>query len=653
MKLHLNMTSAIVNYLNSCYFSLALLYFNMKKLFSLILLAFSLGAHAQNEPSDYSTRSTLHTWLAPFFHGVASGDPLTDRVILWTRITIETPVDPISVQWKIATDTLLTNVVNSGTVTTDVSKDYTVKVDATGLQPNTWYYYAFTHNGKTSLTGRTRTLPVGNNVDSLRIGVVSCQDYENGFYNAYNHMAKRNDMDVIFHLGDFIYEYGAESTLGRDHEPAHEIISLSDYRIRHSQYKLDDDLRAAMQQYPFICIWDDHETANDAYKDGADNHTPGTEGNYSDRKSYSTKAYSEWMPIRMPDPNNLEKIYRQFVWGDLAESYFLESRLLARDEQVGGAGTVSVNDPAVNDTNRRMLGMEQMGWLKNGLSNSSAQWQIIAQQVMMAPLLVNIPFTSISNIANTDQWDGYPAERKRLYDHIMGNNIDNVVVLTGDIHTSWANDLPLPNYSNGNNSVGVEFVGTSITSNSFLNLPVTGLITNANPHIKWVDLHQHGYMIVDVNRQRVQNDWYFVSTIDNTNYTLNCGKSYYVNQGERKLNLGTGCVTQTRQYPPLAPQPIANASIAESGLDNVLVFSVYPNPFMEQVVVQFHLMEQDDLTLEIVDMTGKKVYSSFLGKIQKGLQYAHFDGTNLSKGQYIVTLKGRKESVGKMILKVD
>lgn len=625
----------------------------MKKLIPFLLFGLSLGVQAQtSNPSDYSVRSGFYPALAPFYHGVASGDPLTDRVILWTRITLDPPVDPVSVDWKIATDTNFVNVVNTGTVTTDVSKDYTVKVDATGLQADTWYYYQFSYGTQTSIIGRTRTLPTGNTVDSLRVGIVSCQDYENGYYNAYNHMAQRNDMDVIFHLGDFIYEYGAGSSIGRDHEPANEIISLSDYRIRHSQYRLDDDLRAAMQQYPFICIWDDHETANDAYKDGAENHTPGTEGNFADRKSHSTQAYSEWMPIRLPDPNNLEKIYRKFVWGELFESYHIETRLLARDEQISGTGTVSANDPAVQDTNRRLLGMEQMGWLQNSISASSAQWQILAQQVMMAPLLINIPFTSISNIANTDQWDGYPAERNRIYNYIMNNNIENFVVLTGDIHTSWANDLPLANYNNGANSVGVEFVGTSVTSNGFLDFPVQGIITGSNPHIQWLDLHQHGYMIMDVNKNRVQNDWYFVSTIESTDYTVACGNSFYVNDGQRNLTQGSGCVSQTRQFPALAPPFIFDASIAEAQ-DNVLVFSVYPNPFMEQVVIQFHLMEADDITLVVTDMSGKKVYTSYLGNIQKGLQYAHFDGSHLSRGQYIVTLLGRDKAAGKMILKVD
>lgn len=284
------------------------------------------------------------------------------------------------------------------------------------------------------------------------------------------------------------------------------------------------------------------------------------------------------------------------------------------------------------------------------MSNSNAQWQMLAQQVMVAPLLFDL--LGQKRAVNTDQWDGYSAERTRLYDHIMNNNIENVVVLTGDIHTSWANDLPLANYNNGNNSVGVEFVGTSITSQNLLDLPgALSLIQSMNPHIKWADLAAHGYMIVDVNQNRTQNDWYFVSTVETTNYTINCAKSYFVNEGERKLNLGSGCVTQTRNFPPLAPVFNPTASVAE--YDNVLVFSVYPNPFMEQVVVQFHLMEADDITLQVTDMSGKVVYQSFLGKVQKGLQYAHFNGTNFAKGQYVVSLKGRKKSVGKMILKVE
>lgn len=622
----------------------------MKKTLPLLfLLSATLFVRAQENPADYSARSLLNPGLAPFFHGVASGDPLTDRVILWTRITLDLPIDPVTVSWKIATDTNLVNVVNSGSVTTDVSRDYTVKVDATGLQPNSWYYYGFTYNGRRSITGRTRTLPTGGAVDSLRFGVVSCQDYQNGFYNAYNHMAKRNDLDAVFHLGDFIYEYAASSSVGHEHEPANESISLSDYRIRHSQYKLDDDLRAAMQQYPFICIWDDHETANDSYKDGAENHTPATEGSFADRKSYSTKAYAEWMPIRMPDPANSEKIYRNFAWGDLAETYFLETRLLARDEQVSG-NLIATNNPTLLDTNRRMMGPEQMTWLKNGMVSSGARWQILAQQVMVAPLLFNA--LGQQRVVNADQWDGYPAERNRLYQLIQNNHINNLVVLTGDIHTSWANDLPLPNYNNGANSVGVEFVGTSITSQNLLNLPgALSLIQGMNPHIKWADLAAHGYMVLDINRQRTQNDWYFVSTIATTNYTMTCGKSYYLNDGDKSLSPGSSCVTQTRRFPAPAPRFIENASVQE--MDNVLVFSVYPNPFMEQVVVQFHLMEADDITLSVTDMNGRKVYASYLGNIQKGLQYAHFDGTHLSKGQYVVTLSGRKKSVGKMILKVD
>lgn len=620
-----------------------------KALFAVSLFSgFSLWAQQPENPADYSTRSGFNPALAPFYHGVASGDPLSDRVILWTRITLDTPTDPVTVNWKIATDTGLASIVNSGTVNTGVSKDYTVKVDATGLQPNTWYYYGFSYGNQKSITGRTRTLPVGN-VDSLRFAVVSCQDYQNGYYNAYNHMATRNDFDAVFHLGDFIYEYAANSSVGREHEPAVEIISLSDYRIRHSQYRLDADLRSAMQQYPFICIWDDHETTNNSYKDGAENHTPGTEGNWSDRTSYATNAYSEWMPIRLPEANNNYKIYRRFTWGDLVDAYFLETRLLARDLQVAGA-LVDINNATVLDTNRRLLGPEQMEWLRSGFAGSTATWQLLAQQVMVAPLLFDL--FGQKRIINTDQWDGYVAERNRLFNHVQTENVENLVVLTGDIHTSWANDIPLPNYSNGTNSLGVEFVGTSITSENLLDLPgAIGLIQSSNPHIKWSDLDQHGYMITDMNQTRTQNDWYFVSTVASADYTVSCGKSYFVNQGQKSLTLAPGCVTQTRVFPPLAPVPVLNASIGE--YDNVLLFSVYPNPFIEQVVVQFHLMEQDDITLEVMDINGKKIYSSYLGKVEKGLQYAHFDGSKLAKGQYVILLKGNKKAAGKMLLKIE
>jgi alkaline phosphatase D len=292
-------------------------------LIAALLLPFAISA--QNNPNE-PTRSGAIECLAPFFHGVASGDPQQDRVILWTRVTTDST--NAVVNWRIASDTAITNIINSGTVTTDDTKDFTVKVDATGLQPFTWYYYEFETEGKRSVRGRTRTLPVGD-IDSLRFAIVSCADYTNGYYNAYAKITERNDIFAVIHLGDYIYEYGG-GTAPRNHEPSNEILTLGDYRIRHSHYKLDEDLMRLHQQYPFFAVWDDHETANNAWFGGAENHTPGTEGDWFDRKAAGVHAYYEWMPLRMPDPAETMRIFRKFNIGDLIDLYMMDTRLQGR-----------------------------------------------------------------------------------------------------------------------------------------------------------------------------------------------------------------------------------------------------------------------------------------------------------------------------------
>ncbi|MBI3259327.1 MAG: alkaline phosphatase D family protein, partial [Ignavibacteriae bacterium] len=312
--------------------------------------------------------------LKPFYHGVASGDPLDDRVILWTRVTPETD-GVIEVKWKIATDTLLRNVVLSGNTTTDESKDYTVKVDAIGLKAATTYFYGFEAFGRKSLTGRTRTAPIGS-VEHLRFAVVSCSNYQQGFFNAYGRIAERKDLDAIIHLGDYIYEYaegeyGYSKEVGRGHRPKNEAISLTDYRIRHSFYKLDPDLRRAHQQHPFIPIWDDHESANDSYKDGADNHDSTKEGSWNDRKYSSQQAYFEWMPIR--PQSNSNKIYRKISYGNLLDLILLDTRLEGRDKQLGTIDTAHqrVIDTSVwKSSNRTILGDEQCNWFFDKLQHS-------------------------------------------------------------------------------------------------------------------------------------------------------------------------------------------------------------------------------------------------------------------------------------------
>lgn len=573
-----------------------------------------------------SSRNALDPALEPFYHGVASGDPLTDAVIIWTRITLNS-TNEVDVNWRMATDTLFTNIVASGVATTDSTVDWTVNVDVTGLSSDTWYYYDFEYDGTHSLIGRTRTAPTGG-VDHLRFGVVSCQSYEHGYYHAYKDMASRNDMDCILHLGDYIYEYetgGYSSNIsGRTIEPANEIIDLNDYRMRYSHYKLDPDLQAAHQQYPFIIVWDDHETANNSFTDGAGNHTEGNEGLWVDRKAQAIQANTEWLPIRLPDVNQPEKRYREFGFGDLADLEMLDTRLYSRDEQGSG-----------NDDERSLLGYEQRHWLYDNLSSSSAQWKVIGQQVMMAPL------TAFGIPVNDDQWDGYPAERDSLFTHLESNSIDNAVILTGDIHTSWANDLPGDNYvsNTGAGSVAVEYVVTSVTSSSFP-VPIgQNLIMSINPHIKYADLTQKGYLILDLTPQAAQSDWFYVSDVTNTSYTgSSWGAGWLTNDGDNHLTQAT-VQAPAGIYPDLAPGIYEQGvGITEETLEPVIV-SAYPNPFIDRFIVQFNLFEAENVQIRLTDVSGKVVLNQDFGLTQRGLNYMEINVPDIASGLYIFTLQ--------------
>lgn len=610
----------------------------MKAFYTACLFLFAFVAVAQDEPTpNHYSRNSLEPALEPFYHGVASGDPLTDAVIIWTRITLN-DTDPVSVNWRMATDTLFNNVVANGTASTDSTVDWTIKVDVTGLTEDTWYYYDFEYNGMHSLIGRTRTAPTGG-VDHLRFGVVSCQSYENGYYHAYRDMVNRNDIDCILHLGDYIYEYAtgglSAGIQGRTVEPETEIISLSDYRTRYSHYKLDPDLRDAHQQYPFICVWDDHETANNSWRDGAENHTEGSEGFWVDRKSYGIQANMEWLPIRQPDPNDMEREYRDFHFGDLADLNMLDTRLYDRDEQ--GSGNADL---------RSMMGYEQRHWLYDNLDASTAKWKILGQQVMMAPL------TAFGIPVNDDQWDGYPAERDSLYDHVLNNNIDNMVVLTGDIHTSWANDLPGDNYvaNTGAGSIGVEFVVTSVsTTSSPINIGIN-IIQLANPHMKFIDLAQKGYLILDLTQSKAQSDWYFVSDITEPDFTTSWGAGFYTNDGDNHLSeANTEAVAGI--YPPLAPLFNPDSTVGIDEVNETVILSAYPNPFLDRFVVQFNMFQPGPVSVELTDMNGRVVLRKALGDQRSGLHYLEVEAATAAPGMYIVGIETQSGVIHRRIMK--
>jgi len=346
-----------------------------------------------------------------FNHGVASGDPLTDRVILWTRVTPKTPL-PVTVNWEVATDVEFKYLVNSGFTNVDEQSDYTLKVDVTGLESGTTYYYRFTVNGRTSPVGQTKTL--SENPEKVRFAVFSCANYPAGFFHVYKEAAKSADMfDAVLHLGDYIYEYdkdgypeaGTGEAINRVHQPIHECVTLADYRQRYAQYHTDPDLAELHAKVPFICIWDDHEIANDSYVDGAENHTVEIEGDFSERKLAAIQAWYEWLPVRTPKVEEDKiKTYRKFEFGSLLSLMLLDTRVIGRDQQLSYAdyfdeeGHLSQPDLLMSDlqnSNRGLLGGEQLQWLETALLDSKSRgvaWQVFGQQVLMARIYVPSSF---------------------------------------------------------------------------------------------------------------------------------------------------------------------------------------------------------------------------------------------------------------------
>ncbi|RJL24790.1 alkaline phosphatase D family protein [Bailinhaonella thermotolerans] len=491
--------------------------------------------------------------VAPFQHGVASGDPLPDGVLLWTRVTPSPEAVPgsgagpvVEVGWQVALDPGFREIAAAGSQRTGPDRDHTVKADVRGLSPGTEYHYRFLYGDAASPPGRTRTAPAaGTSVDALRFGVVSCSNWEAGHFAAYRRLAERGDLDAVVHLGDYIYEYGtgdfdAGGRTVRRNVPAHEILTLADYRVRHATYKSDPYLRGLHAQAPWIIVWDDHEAANDAWSGGAQNHTPETEGPWAARLAASRQAYFEWMPVRVGADG---AIHRRLRFGDLAEFFMLDLRSY-RSQQVRGT---AVDDPA-----RTITGRAQMAWLRESLSASDARWRLIGNSVMVAPLalgalpahllgpmrrLLGIPEGGIA--VNTDQWDGYAADRKRLLTHLRDEGIENTVFLTGDIHTSWASDVPLTPLGP---TVASEFVVPSVTSDNiddFLRVPprtasltAEGVIRATNRHVKMVELDSHGYGVLRVTPARATMDWYRLSDRTSEDATATRFATYETRSGD-------------------------------------------------------------------------------------------------------------------------
>jgi alkaline phosphatase D len=488
-----------------------------------------------------------------FRHGVASGDPLPDGVLIWTRVTPTEASRPGSgrgpqadVRWEVATDRHFEHVVRRGTFTTGASRDHTVKVDVRGLEPATWYHYRFRLDGVSSRVGRTRTAPAADALpERLRFGVVSCANLQAGWFSAYRGLAARDDLHAVVHLGDYLYEYGpGEYGYGPDdvdirtHRPGHEMISLADYRQRHAQYKQDADLQDLHAKYPWIVTWDDHEVADDQWRHGAVNHNPG-EGSYLKRRARAHRAYDEWMPARLDGTARLgdgDRLYRRLRFGRLAEFSMLDLRSY-RDKPVDTAAPMPVPAPeaGVSDPDRTITGRQQMDWLKESLRRGRAQWKIIGNPVMIAPVDFGAvppelldPINDVTGLLpqdgfpyNVDQWDGYTDDRREVFQHIRDHQITDALFITGDIHSGWACELPYDasTYPVGD-SAGVEFVCASVTSGNLKDITgapprtasvaVEEAIIANNRHIKYLDFDSHGFCVLDVTPERAQMDWYVI-----------------------------------------------------------------------------------------------------------------------------------------------
>jgi alkaline phosphatase D len=565
------------------------------------LAMLGLSGAAACSPSVETLKSGDISASGTFEHGVASGDPMANSVILWTRVT---PNDAgvVPVEWDIDTDPDFSNPV-SGQAEARAARDFTVKIDAGDLQPGTVYYYRFRSSEETSPVGRTKTLPEGK-TDHVRFAVVSCANYEHGFFNVYDLIAKRGERyDAMLHLGDYYYEYGADvydapdKPAGRTHEPTHEIVTLDDYRTRHAQYRRDPNLQAATAMMPMIAIWDDHETANDSWQGGAQNHQPGGEGPWEDRKAAALRAYYDWMPVREPVPGRAREVfYRDFQFGDLLTLVGVETRLTARaepliienylDEIVADADGFKAQ--YLDDPTREMLGQEQQNYIVETFSQSKAngvKWRMLSNQVILGRMLTpdftpyvteeatqtiekDWPgihdFLALSKYSlpfYPDSWDGYPAARERFFAALDDAGVNDVLVVTGDAHEFWANDL-----TRGDTTpMGAEFVTSSVTSKTLTAYLGDGtaehnlLLTRENEDARYYNALHNGYIDVELGRTSGTITMYAVDKVNSRDYgnfraasfrvkprkkdgkdTLRIGKPRGLNVPQRALFAGLG-----------------------------------------------------------------------------------------------------------------
>lgn len=506
-------------------------------------------------PLHAASKSEAALFGTGFTHGVASGEPGPDRILLWTRFVGS--ADQERLGYELSESAAFTRIVARGALLARPDSDWCAKTVATGLEPARWYYYRFIGpGGEVSVTGRTRTLPVGH-AARFRMAVFSCSNIGFGYFNAYAHAAASGEFDLAVHLGDFTYEYqrgeypkASQTAPGRLVEPHNETVTLADYRLRQAAYHADPDLRALLQACPMVLMWDDHETANDSWKGGAENHQPDREGDWGKRRTAAIRAYREWLPVSDAD-------YASYEIGDLATLWRLESRLAARTLQLDlkglaakaapgqmEAALATFRDGAWQDPARALLGERQEAWLGRTLKASVGQgkvWQVIAQQVVMGRLAMPDPvlagmsadkpaylkdrlaaYTAAAHVGlpySMDAWDGYPAARDRLLGAAQAADA-NLIVLSGDSHNAWAFNLDRGERKDAAGPVGVEFGVTSVTSPGsegtidWMKPADLARATIArNPQLKWCDMAGRGYSAVELTAALARCEYRFTAPV--------------------------------------------------------------------------------------------------------------------------------------------
>lgn len=639
----------------------------MKSLYKItcIILIFCTSAatlYATDYPND---RSVLDSTIQPFYHGVASGDPLSDRVIIWTRVTTEDANAVVPVKWRVALDTGMHTIVAQGVISTDSSRDFTVKVDVSGLQPNTYYYYEFEALGRYSQRGRTKTIPVGN-VSNFRIAVVNCSNYSFGYFNAYDAIRVRNDVDMVIHLGDYIYEDGlrtgpaAIDTIHRRTFPEYDAFDLVSYRQRYAWYRLDPSLRELHRQFPMVNIWDDHEFANDAFADTSAYHNPATQGPWAVRKANAIRVYKEWIPMR-EDTAKFDIINWEQKIGNLANIIYTEDRIHKKDVNTPqqGLDLITNKDNLQYDTpDKPMHSPRQMDWIVDHVKNTAATWKILANQVVFSNFVYKQTLLGLAFPWHSAAgWDIYPLERQKLLDTINYYNIKNFIVLSGDIHIAMAFDIPsgvVPyNPSTGEGTAGVEFVGDNVVNGGIFGGQQNYMYTN-NQALRYVNPVSTGYFVVDLTPSSACADYWQTDLSGLLSPTLKLLGTWCTKVNESHLNLYSGPTYTASTFPPLVPTTPRNNGLTTGikyNQNQVELMSIYPNPTQNYLRFQYFMKSPETLTAVVYDVSGNEIKTVHYGMQSAGLHQDAVEIMDLPAAEYILTFKTETGSVSRKFVK--